>query len=288
MKFYAALLCLTTFITAVSAETNQVTIARVIGDRVSLRALPSVSADLLERAMRGDEMVYIEQTNGWVAVQAPDSLSYWVAQEYISGGIVNAEKLNVRSGPSLNYTVVGVLSEGDAVDQRGTFNNWVKIAPPAGCRVWVSEKYVEIVEPPKPELVPLPVGELVVEAEKVEPVKQIVEVVVGEEIVPVVVVEAPSKPALEPLVLVMDKSRPQGTYDEIPGVLRRANPGLYQLILIMDGYEEPICLIRGKEDQMERYLNRAMLIKGKKYWAKGVDLPILQPDKIVIDPILMD
>jgi hypothetical protein len=97
-----------------------------------------------------------------------------------------------------------------------------------------------------------------------------------------------SEEELKPLVLVLDKSKEQGTYDEIPGVLRRANPGLYKLVLITDDFEEPICLVRGRESQMERYLNRAMLIKGKKYWAKDVDLPILQPVTIHLDPILAD
>ena len=58
--------------------------------------------------------------------------------------------------------------------------------------------------------------------------------------------------------------------------------------LIEGEIEEPICLVRGKEAQMEKYLNRSMLIKGKKYWAKGVDLPVIQPVKIHLDPIMTE
>ena len=39
----------------------------------------------------------------------------------------------------------------------------------------------------------------------------------------------------------------KGVHDEIrgiPGVLRRANPGLYKLVLITDDLEEPVCLVR--------------------------------------------
>ena len=93
---------------------------------------------------------------------------------------------------------------------------------------------------------------------------------------------------LKPLLLVLDKNKEQGVYDEIPGVLRKANPGLYKLVLIVGDLEEPICLVRGKEAQMERYLNRSMLIKGKKYWAKDVTIPVIQPIKIHLDPILTD
>jgi hypothetical protein len=268
-------------VAAVHAQTNDFVKIRVTGDRVSLRAKPDLNGDLLDRAMRGEEMAYFEKTNGWVAVQAPDSLDFWVAAVYVQNGVIQPEKLNVRSGPSRNYSVVAVLSKGDAVSLRGEFNDWLKIAPPQGSRVWISEDFVEFIEPPKPppmiEAIPEP--ELVVEP---APDAAIETLAASEPIT-----EAGDQ-TLPPLILVMEKSKPQGKYDEIPGVLRRANPGLYKLVLIADGFEEPICLVRGKESQMERYLNRSMLLKGKVYWAKDIDLPIIQPEKIHLDPILSD
>jgi len=275
------LLLLTAVLTA-NAQTNGVLKVRVTGDRVNLRARPDLNVEVLDSAMRGEEMVCLEQTNGWVAVQAPESLDYWVAAEYVQNGVVQPEKLNVRSGPSQNYSVVAVLSKGDTVSLRGEFNDWLKIAPPQGSKVWISADFVEIIEPPKPEPVieTIPEPELVVEPAP-EPE---VESAAAE---PGPVVES-EKEELPPLILVMDKSKPQGNYDEIPGVLRRANPGLYKLVLISGGFEEPICLVRGKESQMERYLNRSMLLKGKVYWAKDIDLPIIQPEKIHLDPIIAD
>lgn len=262
---------------SVVAQTDEVSKVRVTGDRVSLRAKPDINAELLDRAMQGEELVFLGKTNGWVAVQAPASLDFWVAGQYVQNGTVQPEKLNVRSGPSQNYSVVCVVNKGDSLALRGEFNDWLEIAPPAGSRVWISEDYAERVEPPPPEPVsePQPAPVVVVEPEPEEPVSVVAET-------------KPTEEELKPLVLVLDKTREQGTYDEIPGVLRRANPGLYQLVLIAGDIEEPICLVRGKEAQMESYLNRAMLIKGKKFWARDVDLPILQPIKIHLDPILRD
>lgn len=270
------LILLLSSVVMAAAQTGEVSKVRVTGDRVSLRVKPDINAELLDRAMRGEELVFLGKTNGWVAVQAPSSLDFWVAGQYVQNGTVQPEKLNVRSGPSQNYSVVCVVNKGSALSLRGEFNEWLKIAPPAGSRVWISEDYAELIEPPRPEPVPEP---------EPEPV-----VVVEPEPEPVSVVAEPkaAKAELKPLVLVLDKTKEQGTYDEIPGVLRRANPGLYQLVLIAGDIEEPICLVRGKKAQMESYLNRAMLIKGKKFWAKGVDLPILQPIKIHLDPILKD
>ena len=248
------LILLIAAVTAVHAQTNEVLKIRVTGDRVSLRAKPDLNGDLLDRAMRGEEMEYFEKTNGWVAVQAPESLDFWVAAEYVQNGVIQPEKLNVRSGPSRNYSVVTIVSKGDTVSLRGEFNDWLKIAPPQGSKVWISEDFVEMIEPPKPppviEVIPEP--ELVVAPAPEPDVESLSE--------PEPVVEG-AEETLTPLILVMDKSKPQGEYDQIPGVLRRANPGLYKLVLIADGFEEPICLVRGKESQMERYLNRKKTAK---------------------------
>ena len=271
MKFYLfALFAATCF--SVTAQTNEGVKIKVTGDRVSLRTKADLNAELLpDRAMRDEEFVFLGKTNGWVAVQAPSSLDFWAAGTYIQNGVVVPEKLNIRSGPSQNYSVVFVANKGDAVVLRGEFNDWVKIAPPAGSRVWISEKYTEVIKPPKPEPVP------VVEIPEPEPEPE-----------PIVMAPEPTKEELKPLMLVLDDTKEQGVYDEIPGILRRANPGLYKLVLIAGSLEEPICLVRGNEAQMERYLNRSMLIKGKKYWAKEVALPVLKVEKIHLDPILSD
>lgn len=260
------------------AQTNEITKVRVTGDRVSLRSSPSLEGELLDRAMAGDEMELFDETNGWVAVQAPDSLNFWVAGEYITNGVVAPKKLNVRSGPSKNYPVVDVIERGDAVAVRGEFNSWIKIAPPAGSRVWISEDYVELIEPPAPEPKPEPEPEPVA-VKKPEPK-------------PVAVKQPEPKPEpendLPPLMLVLDKTKPQGKIDRIPGVLRRANPGLYKLVLIAGEIEEPICLVRGRKSQLEKLLNRSLLLEGPVYWVKDVDLPVIQPTKINTDPIIAE
>jgi SH3-like domain-containing protein len=265
-------ICLAAF-----SQTNEAVKVRVTGDRVSLRSMPDINSELLDRAMRGEELVYLGETNDWTAVQAPDSLHFWVSSEYIQNGIVVPAKLNIRSGPSQNYSVVCVVNAGDSVSLRGEFNEWLKIAPPVGSRVWISKQYVEKIEPlrPEPVIEPEPEPEPVVIEPEPEPE-------------PIAVAPALTEEEKKPLLLVLDKNKEQGVYDEIPGVLRRANPGLYKLVLIVGDMEEPICLVRGNEVQMERYLNRSMLIKGKIYWAKDVDLPVMKTEKIHLDPILAD
>ncbi len=254
------------------AQSNIYPRVKVIGDRVSLRPEPHTDCEVLDRAMRGEELIYINQTNDWIAVQAPSNLNFWVFGEYVDNGVVLPKKLNVRSGPSQNYNVVTIALRDEELQVRGEFNGWLKIAPPKGSRVWISADFTEIIEAPKPKVVPEP--EAVPEPEPsvaAEPVE-----------------EETADVEDQPLMLILDESKPQGKIDRIPGVLRRANPGLYKLVLIADGMEEPICLVRGKESQLERYLNRTLLIEGPLYWVKDVDLPVIQPNKIHLDPILSE
>ncbi|HEY5653066.1 MAG TPA: SH3 domain-containing protein [Pontiella sp.] len=261
MRFFLVLLAVATM---ASAQTNEVIKVKVVGDRVSLRAEPGLDGHILDRAMSGDELIFFEKTNEWVAIQAPDTLDFWVAAEYITNGVVLPAKLNVRSGPSTNYEVMAVLNQGDAVAERGEFKSWLKIAPPSGSRVWISEDYIEEIELPKPVEEPEPAPEF-------EPV-----------------VKDEPEEKLPPLILELDQSKPQGELTEIHGVLRRANPGLYKLVLIDGRFEETICLVRGNESQLEKMLNRTLLIKGPQYWAKGVEWPVIQPEKIHLDPILFE
>lgn len=55
---------------------------------------------------------------------------------------VTASKLNVRSGPSTNYSVVGTLNNGDIVTVLGNSNGFANI----GTNKWVSSNYLKKVE----------------------------------------------------------------------------------------------------------------------------------------------
>ncbi len=255
------------------SDTDEAAKVRVTGDRVNLRAKPELNSESLEPAMRGEEFVRLDATNGWVAVVPPDYIDCWVAGKYILNGVVQPKKLNVRSGPSLNYSVLAVVERDDVLEVRGEFSEWLKIAPPASSRVWISEQFVEEIVPPAPEPEPVVEAEPApVVAEKAEPAPVQPEPELAEE--------------LPPLLLTLDPDRTQGEATEIPGILRRANPGLYKLVLIDGNFVEPICLVRGRESQLEKLLNRSLLIKGKLYWAKDVELPVLNAEVIHKDPIL--
>jgi hypothetical protein len=157
-----------------------------------------------------------------------------------------------------------VLVRDDQVDVRDEFNGWLKIAPPAGSRAWISADYVEKIEPP-----PAAVAAPEPEPEPAAPADGIGAV---EEPLPTLVLNK------------LDDSKPQGREKRISGVLRRANPGLYRLVLPVENMEESICLVRGSETQLNELLSRRITVEGKVYWAQDVDLPVIVPAKIYMSP----
>lgn len=232
MLFFAAVFTL-------QAHASEVTKVLVIGDRVSVRTLPSVDGKLIDRATLGSEWTYIDKTDGWVGVQAPDSLDYWVYGESVKENTVQTDTLYVRSSPQrLKSTHVCAIEKGDTITIRDEANGWLKIAPPASCQLWISANYVEIINQATDNTIPL----------------------------------------LASLSLVADDTKTQGIDENVSGILRRNTSGLYKLTKKHNGSEQTICLVSGEEVKMERFLNHVMTIKGKKYWAKEVLHPIVQLD----------
>ncbi|MGH7142811.1 MAG: SH3 domain-containing protein [Planctomycetota bacterium] len=70
----------------------------------------------------------------------------WAADSATPGRI-NAERVNVRSGPALTDRVIGVVKEGDIVEVTGKKGGWLEIRYPEGCYMWTSAKYIKIDEP---------------------------------------------------------------------------------------------------------------------------------------------
>jgi hypothetical protein len=85
--------------------------------------------------------------------------------------------------------------------------------------------------------------------------------------------------------LRIDPTKEQGVEESFSGVLRPADSILYKLV---DPRFEAItvCYVLGNQDQMEAYAQLPLKLTGKVYWAEGVDMPVIRPDKIqVLDSV---
>lgn len=247
----------------------------VTGDRVSLRAEPDLNAVLMGRAMRGDRFILHDHTDSeWVGVSLPDGMDVWVNSAYVLDEVVQAERLNIRSGPSLSHPVVGVVEMGRALSVRGQVADWLKIAPTPECTVWLHRDYADVT-------LPEPI-------EAVEPPEAPVEIDEPSEQKEVVRVEPPTAheviAAAEALLkgrrtrLRPDPERAQGEEGIFEGVLKPASGLLYRLVDFDEGRVH--CYVRGNLRQMEVFSHLPLRLSGNVYWAEGITLPILVPTEI--------
>ncbi len=98
---------------------------------------PSASAQQLGKASSG-EIVFVSRIDGeWAAIAPLDRHSVWLNKDFVEGNRVIAKNIQVRSGPGVQYDVVGSLERGAPVMPLGEEGEWCKIAPPSSATLWV-------------------------------------------------------------------------------------------------------------------------------------------------------
>ena len=126
--------------------------AQVAGENVNVRAQATINSEVITQMQDGEE-VFVEEVilrpdakdkdpARWAKIAYPTKASAWVHSLYIDSdsSTVKPRKLNVRSGPGENYTVVGTLRSGDTVAQLGVKNEWLLIQPPEGSTAYIAAK----------------------------------------------------------------------------------------------------------------------------------------------------
>jgi len=270
-KMLFTLIALTTAVFAQDAVQATVKV-KVTGDRVSLRAAPDTNAVLLSRAMLGDELILKENSNpDWVGVLPPETVDLWVSSEFVSSNTVLPKLLNIRSGPSLSHSAVGVANQGDTLIVRDEIAQWLKIAPTSNTVVWISRKYVEAPAPVLIEPVAAPV--------LIQPT-QLVVLAVAE---PTVQEIMTAMSATADKKLMADPAKTQGVEGVFFGILKPSGAMLYKLT---DDHFTDIIVsyVRGNRAQMQTFTGMKLEITGKTYWAAGMDLPVVVPSRIRMLP----
>ena len=132
---------------------------------------PSSDAQKVGDAASG-EILFVARTEGdWAAISPPERLDVWLNKDFIEGNRVVAKSIQLRSGPGIQYDVVGTLARGAAVMPRGEDGEWCKISPPSSATLWVRKNdlsevrthtspigQVATVAPPAPPPPPTPLA----------------------------------------------------------------------------------------------------------------------------------
>ncbi|MCM8534942.1 MAG: SH3 domain-containing protein [Lentisphaeraceae bacterium] len=162
--FLALLFLLSTFSFAEEIRKGVVT-----GSKLRMRAKPGTKYEVLGQLLKGDEVKVVAENNGWLKLVSPDSVTGWISNKYIDHGKITGDKINVRAGANVAYTVFGKVNKGDEVEVIEIKNKiWAKIKAPSSSHVWVSAAYVK--------LEPMIVARNDEENEKLNEVKAVVEI----------------------------------------------------------------------------------------------------------------
>lgn len=131
---------------------NQVNAANVTGrvtaNILNVRSGASTSYSIVGKLNKGEEVEILESSNGWYKIEYDNNKTGWSCDDYITKSTitatVTANVLNVRSGASTSYSIVGKLSKGEKVEILGSNDGWNKIKYSQNNIGWVKSDYITV------------------------------------------------------------------------------------------------------------------------------------------------
>jgi SH3-like domain-containing protein len=145
--------------------------ATVKSDRVNVRGKATLSSEVVTQLKKGETVTVIEEVavkkpkkgepSKWVKILLPTNTPVWVNMHFVDPATktVTARRLNIRSGPGENYSVVGRLEKGAVLKEIRTVDNWMEIEAPERSHGFVAAGYLvkgAAVAAAKPAPVPEP------------------------------------------------------------------------------------------------------------------------------------
>ena len=114
----------------------------VTANSLNFRSGPGTNYSKITSALKGSEVGFISESNGWSKVSSSGKIGYMSSQYLTNKGdgstsnnesikstkVVNTSGLNFRSGPSTSYSKISTLSYGTEVGFISESNGWSKVS----------------------------------------------------------------------------------------------------------------------------------------------------------------
>ena len=128
--------------------------AVVSASHVNVRGQAKLNSEIVTRLTNGQPVTVLEEVvrnnsgpeepSAWAKVLLPPGGRTWVNTSFLdTDKTVKATKLNVRSGPGENYSVLGQLQHGEAVKELATKGDWTEIEAPTNAYAFVAAQYLK-------------------------------------------------------------------------------------------------------------------------------------------------
>jgi uncharacterized protein YgiM (DUF1202 family) len=142
--------------------------AVVVASNVNVRGQAKLKSEVVTQITKGQSVTVLEEIvrndsgpdepSAWAKITLPPGAHVWINSSFINATnkTVLPEKLNLRSGPGENYSVIGILQRGDALKEVTTQGEWTEIEAPTSAYAFVATQYLkqEASAPPTPTPAP--------------------------------------------------------------------------------------------------------------------------------------
>lgn len=249
----------------------------VRGNRCNVRALPSLTAEVVVQLNKGDTVDVLERKTvseagksvEWLRIPLPANAKCYASAKYVTDGVVNADAVYVRSGAGANFREVGKLTKGEHVEVVGKEGEWVRIKPTPNCTGWIAAELVNVEAAP---------------AEPVTPPAQ--ESPSSEILSPPVAAPISPAPAAPPVQVVDANPEQQVQFVVKVGVLEAVTdaanaPGSYELMTTeVERRQYRICYLETTRLNLNRYRGKLVRVQGDQHWRKGERFPVVVVDRV--------
>jgi uncharacterized protein YgiM (DUF1202 family) len=129
-------------------------------NHVNVRGQAKLKSEIVTHLTKGQQVTVLEEVHlknsgpdepsAWAKILLPTNATVWVNTSFIdpTAKTVKPKKLNVRSGPGENYSVLGALKQGDAVKDISTKGDWTQIEAPPDAYAFVAAQFLKEGEAP--------------------------------------------------------------------------------------------------------------------------------------------
>jgi hypothetical protein len=118
---------------------------------VRLRTSPDLDSHIIRELSVGEHVLIIGEVDDFYAVQPSPDTKLYIFRSFVLDGVVEAQNVNVRTGPSLSDPVVTRLQSGTPVHGMPCAKNakWLEISPPENTHFYLSKDYVKRIGGPE-------------------------------------------------------------------------------------------------------------------------------------------
>lgn len=139
----------------IAKQDNPIGSCKITCSSLTVRSGAGANYPRIGGLTKGKTVQVYEAKDGWLKIGYGSGYG-WIMQKFTDykapepqqpsfqsfEGVITAQSLNVREGPSTDYASIGYLHNGDRVTVIGESNGWYKINY-SGREAWISGKYVE-------------------------------------------------------------------------------------------------------------------------------------------------